>query len=397
MPQTRTIEDGGLSQVITSGSESENWKNAFSFITLRTDLCKLPSRLDTGAGVSAISKHPVSEATAASAPALAPAPGKQFTWTVLWDIENVCIPSEHNGAQIVHAIGKSLQKLRNGVVRRIVAFVDINKLRLVHRNELQSHGVLLMHVETAGRKDAADKALIVELMLTALDVPLPTGIALLSGDQDYAYPIAILRQRGFSTVVIAPYRSASSPLLTSVPEFVLSFKGDVLRDVPEIKRPKPKQRNNTRFGGAPGLPRISNLQSKGGGGAGNGGGSGGANSNLKRHSFAWMFFKDHRVQVLVMILAAFSAVHLISALANGVFDVIRSATLYMVIRECIHSVSPWQILTHVVVAFVLFGTLKILSSTGAKFKGLVLLRHRRNYHNYRRKRRPTTLRNPPNL
>ena len=158
-----------------------------------------------------------------------------FSWTVFWDIENVCIPGRYNGAQVSRAIVNTLMHIRNrqtpDTVRRIIVFVNTNRMPVTLRNELQSNGVLLYHVETKHRKDAADKCLITELCLTARDLRPPAGICLLSGDQDFAYPLACIRGLGFATAVIAPNMIASSPLLMNVPDYVRSFEKDVMKNV----------------------------------------------------------------------------------------------------------------------------------------------------------------------
>lgn len=177
-----------------------------------------------------------------------PLQAHKFAWTVLWDIENVPVPSEFNGAQVIRALIERLGRLR-GVggasselldpVRRIIVFLNVATQRVSLLNELQSNGASLHHVETRGRKDAADKALITELCMLALEVQPPAGIALLSGDQDFAYPLSTMRNRGFTTAVIAPNRSACSPLLMSVPDVVWSFRKDLLADVEPKNLPRP--------------------------------------------------------------------------------------------------------------------------------------------------------------
>lgn len=158
-----------------------------------------------------------------------------FTWTILWDIENVSIPKYVNGADATKSLVNAVRSLRGNMyhdsVRRITAFTNLNRLTKAYKNELQTNGVHLYHCETAKRKDAADKALISELLLEARDLdPRNSGIVLISGDQDFAYPLASLRSNGFTTAVIAPQRISCSPLLVNIPHYVLSFRMDVLKE-----------------------------------------------------------------------------------------------------------------------------------------------------------------------
>lgn len=157
-----------------------------------------------------------------------------FSWTVLWDMENVGIPRGYTGAEAVRRIRAKIATVSAqdnvDVIRRIVVISNVFNIRITLRNELQANGVNLQHVETRGRKDAADKALIAEMCMTTLDQAPPSGIVLLSGDQDFAYPLARIRDLGYCTILIAPHRKACSPLLTSVPDIVWSFQKDVLAD-----------------------------------------------------------------------------------------------------------------------------------------------------------------------
>ncbi|KAE8692668.1 putative receptor-like protein kinase [Hibiscus syriacus] len=63
-----------------------------------------------------------------------------------------------------------------------------------------------------GRKDAADKAILVDMFLFALDNPPPSSIMLISGDVDFAPALHILGQRGYIVILVIPAGSVSSAL-----------------------------------------------------------------------------------------------------------------------------------------------------------------------------------------
>lgn len=104
------------------------------------------------------------------------------------------------------------------------------------RDEVQACGAELIHVEATGRKNANCLTMIFELALVALDRRPPHGICLISGRDDFAYPLAMLKRRGYTTAVITPKKETSS-LLTRVPHYLLSLLDDVLKDI----KPAPKK------------------------------------------------------------------------------------------------------------------------------------------------------------
>ncbi|CAA3014132.1 Hypothetical predicted protein [Olea europaea subsp. europaea] len=55
-----------------------------------------------------------------------------------------------------------------------------------------------------GRKDAADKAILVDMFLFALDNCEPCSIMLISGAIDFAPALHILGQRGYTIIVVIP-------------------------------------------------------------------------------------------------------------------------------------------------------------------------------------------------
>ncbi|KAF7978137.1 hypothetical protein HWV62_1579 [Athelia sp. TMB] len=75
---------------------------------------------------------------------------------------------------------------------------------LALRSELQSSGVSLTDCPHNGRKDVADKMMLVDMMTFAMDNPAPATVILVSGDRDFAYAASVLRLRRCRVVIIAP-------------------------------------------------------------------------------------------------------------------------------------------------------------------------------------------------
>jgi hypothetical protein len=155
-----------------------------------------------------------------------------FAWSVLWDYENVTPPLKSSGNHIVQRMRTLLGACRGqatpDAIARITVFCDVNGMQLCMQNELQASGVSVCHVPRRGRKEASDKALLVELGLVMRDHAPPHGVCLVSGDADFAYGIAMARNLGYQTAVIAPSAQQSSPFLTNTAHFVWSFPKDIL-------------------------------------------------------------------------------------------------------------------------------------------------------------------------
>lgn len=92
---------------------------------------------------------------------------------------------------------------------------------------LLPQGVSLIDTPKSGRKDVADKMIIADIMAYAIDVPPPARIVLLSGDRDFAYPMSLIRGRGYQVVLITPPVGAV-PILKASANHVSRWRQDVL-------------------------------------------------------------------------------------------------------------------------------------------------------------------------
>ncbi|KAI3938524.1 hypothetical protein MKX01_030817 [Papaver californicum] len=103
---------------------------------------------------------------------------------ILWDIENCPVPSDVRPEDVAGNIRMALRvhPIIQGAVTLFSAYGDFNAFPRRLREGCQRTGVKLVDVPN-GRKDAADKAILVDMFLFALDNRPPSSILLISGDK----------------------------------------------------------------------------------------------------------------------------------------------------------------------------------------------------------------------
>ncbi|XP_030523352.1 uncharacterized protein LOC115735994 isoform X2 [Rhodamnia argentea] len=140
---------------------------------------------------------------------------------ILWDIENCPVPSDVRPEDVAGNIRMALRvhPIINGAVMTFSAYGDFNAFPRRLREGCQRTGVKLVDVPN-GRKDAADKAILVDMFLFALDNPPPSSIMLISGDVDFAPALHILGQRGYTIVLVIPSGVGVSSALCNAGKFV---------------------------------------------------------------------------------------------------------------------------------------------------------------------------------
>ncbi|KAH7930845.1 DUF537-domain-containing protein [Leucogyrophana mollusca] len=124
---------------------------------------------------------------------------------IFWDYENCSPPSSLLGYDIVNNIRRMAHVF--GPVTNFKAYLglsDQSAKSTALRSELQSSGVSLIDCPHNGRKDVADKMILVDMLAFAIDHPAPATIMLISGDRDYAYAVSTLRLRRYRVVLIVP-------------------------------------------------------------------------------------------------------------------------------------------------------------------------------------------------
>ncbi|KAI3909785.1 hypothetical protein MKW98_014202 [Papaver atlanticum] len=142
--------------------------------------------------------------------------------TIFWDIENCQVPSDVCPEDVAGNIRMALRvhpNFQDAAVASFSAYGDFNAFTKRLREGCQRTGVKLVDVPN-GRKDAADKAILVDMFLFALDNPPPSTILLISGDVDFSPALHILGQRGYTVILVIPAGVAVSSALTKAGRFV---------------------------------------------------------------------------------------------------------------------------------------------------------------------------------
>ncbi|KAL2344804.1 hypothetical protein Fmac_006089 [Flemingia macrophylla] len=140
---------------------------------------------------------------------------------ILWDIENCPVPSDVRPEDVAGNIRMALRvhPVIRGAVMMFSAYGDFNSFPRRLREGCQRTGVKLIDVPN-GRKDAADKAILVDMFLFALDNRPPSSIMLISGDVDFAPALHILGQRGYTVILVIPSWVGVSSALCNAGKFV---------------------------------------------------------------------------------------------------------------------------------------------------------------------------------
>ncbi|XP_010526950.1 PREDICTED: uncharacterized protein LOC104804376 [Tarenaya hassleriana] len=158
---------------------------------------------------------------------------------ILWDIENCPVPSDVRPEDVASNIRMALRvhPVINGAVVVFSAYGDFNAFPRRVREGCQRTGVKLIDVPN-GRKDAADKAILVDMFLFALDNPPPSSIMLISGDVDFAPALHILGQRGYNVILVIPPRVVVNSALCSAGKFVWDWQS-IVRGEGFVPSPSP--------------------------------------------------------------------------------------------------------------------------------------------------------------
>lgn len=169
-----------------------------------------------------------------------------FGWLTLWDFENVAPPSYLSGFFIMSRLRELLavQRGKSEVdpLVQVVIYVDITKMEGHARQfmEFQAAGASIHHIETQNRKDALDKALLVDFCLATRTRSPPFGFCLISGDQDYVTAVSKIRNLGYNTVVVSSDKCSS--VLRSAAEAQYVFFTDLLGLIPNNRLQKTKKK-----------------------------------------------------------------------------------------------------------------------------------------------------------
>jgi hypothetical protein len=170
-----------------------------------------------------------------------PGPSISCPVAILWDIENCPVPGEVNAEDVAGNIRIALRDHPHvGAVTMFSAYGDFNHFPRKVREGCQRTGVNLIDVPN-GKKDAADKAILVDMFLFALDNPPPSTIFLITGDVDFAPALHKLGQRGYVVVLVIPDGVGVSSALRGAGRFVYDWpclcRGEGLQNPQRQGRP----------------------------------------------------------------------------------------------------------------------------------------------------------------
>ncbi|KAH9299349.1 hypothetical protein KI387_031031, partial [Taxus chinensis] len=128
-------------------------------------------------------------------------PDRKGPVAILWDMENCGIPKGLSPEEVAGNIRKSLHMRGiTGPVTTFSAYGDFSNRPRTLREGCQKSGVNLIDVPN-GRKDSADKAILADMFLFALDNDPPSSILLISSDGDFASALNKLGQRGYAILL----------------------------------------------------------------------------------------------------------------------------------------------------------------------------------------------------
>jgi hypothetical protein len=151
---------------------------------------------------------------------------------ILWDIENCPVPGEVNTEDVAGNIRYALRDHPQiGAVTMFSAYGDFNHFPRKVREGCQRTGVNLIDVPN-GKKNAADKAILVDMFLFALDNCPPSTIFLITGEVDFAPALHKLGQRGYVVVLVVPDGVGVSSALCAAGNYVWDWpslcRGDLI-------------------------------------------------------------------------------------------------------------------------------------------------------------------------
>lgn len=154
---------------------------------------------------------------------------------VFWDLENVPVPRNKSGTDLVLALSDEL--CRFGRPLSLVACANLAKIKPDVRVQLERAGVAVFDAVHAGKKDVADKMLVSRMFEFALNHKTAT-IVLISGDVDFAIALSVLRLHGYKIVVVLPSHTDTRDELKKLAHKLYRV-GDILSPEEQFVPPAP--------------------------------------------------------------------------------------------------------------------------------------------------------------
>jgi NYN domain len=147
---------------------------------------------------------------------------------VFWDLENLPVPAAYTGRYVAARLKAVLAEHGDLVEFRGYASIGLNNIPEEKRSDLQLSGCHLVDCPHNGRKDVADKMIIVDAMNFVNDRPDGAVLCFITGDSDYAYLLSTLQKRpNCRTLVIS--NGAGDSMLHMNCSVNLRWGSDILR------------------------------------------------------------------------------------------------------------------------------------------------------------------------
>ena len=156
----------------------------------------------------------------------------QEPMAVFWDLENMPIPAETSGRDITSSIKAILSHHGDLIQFRGYASIGLNHIPQEKRSDLQLSGCHLVDCPHHGRKEVADKMIIVDAMQFAFQHPNGATLCFITGDVDYAYLLATLQRPQWRTIVIS--RGTMQSMLHVNCDMKMRWETDILHPIYEM-------------------------------------------------------------------------------------------------------------------------------------------------------------------
>ncbi len=152
---------------------------------------------------------------------------KSRPMAIFWDMENLPIPTYSSGTEVASRIKSILSPHGDLVQFRGYASIGLNHIPEQKRSELQLSGCHLVDCPHVGRKEVADKMIIVDAMEFAFNnILVGATLVFITCDVDYAYLLAKLRKPQWKTIVIS--KTNHNSMLQINCDINLKWEKDVL-------------------------------------------------------------------------------------------------------------------------------------------------------------------------
>ncbi|KAH6910753.1 limkain-b1-type NYN domain-containing protein, partial [Coprinopsis sp. MPI-PUGE-AT-0042] len=134
-----------------------------------------------------------------------------------WDYENLPPSSKFHNSEVGYTAAFRELAQQHGAMKTFKAYLEVDTLKPHRRDALQSMGLTLLDCPHRGKKEVADKMMIVDMILFAIDNPAPATVIVASTDRDYQYAISMLRLRQYTVIVLTKDQPHPSMVVHSTP------------------------------------------------------------------------------------------------------------------------------------------------------------------------------------